>query len=40
MVRIVHGKDIADILTKNGFETGELVDSILKNEFGNSRDQT
>jgi len=39
MARIVHGKDIAGIPTRNGFNTDELVDSFLKNEFGNSRDQ-
>jgi hypothetical protein len=39
MAGIVHGKDIADILTKNGFDTAKLVDSFLQNEFGNSRDQ-
>jgi len=39
MAKIVSGKDIADILTRNGFNTDELVDSFLEDEFENLRDQ-
>lgn len=33
------GKDIADILTTNGFNTPELVQNMLQNEFANMRGQ-
>jgi len=39
MVQIVHSKDIAGIPTRNGFNTDELVNSFLENEFWNLRDQ-
>jgi|GEM_PF-4968154 len=38
MAKIVCGKEIAGIIIKNGFYTAELVDRMVKNEFGNSRD--
>lgn len=33
------GKDIADILTRNGFNTAPLVETFLENEFNISRDE-
>jgi hypothetical protein len=33
------GKDIADILTRNGFNTAPLVETFLENEFKISRDE-
>lgn len=39
MAQILYSKDIADILTDNGFNTAELVKNFLKNEFWNLRDQ-
>lgn len=39
MAWILQSKDIADILTENGFNTAELVENFLKNAFWNLRDK-